>query len=187
MAEVNWRTINIDALDPESPANFDVSTLVPPQPAVSAAEIQSVGQQCRQLLRGGDSEGALTGALQMAPYGGDANVKVFTIRARNAAEERASAAGRAGAYSHETCLLTSLLGRPPGHRRRDPPEHQAGGYDTYVKAHVWSTRGSGAAGHVNEVSLQGHVGRSLQQGTEKHKFAAADRWILANIESDTDG
>lgn len=30
----------------------------------------------KQLLRGGDSEGALRGALESAPYGGDAGVKV---------------------------------------------------------------------------------------------------------------
>jgi len=71
----NWRTINIDLLDPESSSNFDTSTLHPAFAPVSESEIRNVGQQVRQLLRGGDAEGALRGALESAPYGGDANVK----------------------------------------------------------------------------------------------------------------
>ncbi|KAG0653076.1 Arp2 3 complex 16 kDa subunit [Hyphodiscus hymeniophilus] len=71
----NWRTINIDALDPESSSNFDTSTLHPAFAPVSQNEIASLGQQVRQLLRGGDAEGALRGALEGAPYGGDAGVK----------------------------------------------------------------------------------------------------------------
>lgn len=72
----NWRTINIDALDPESSSNFDTTTLHPAFAAVSESEARNVGQQVRQLLRGGDAEGALRGALESAPYGGDAGVKV---------------------------------------------------------------------------------------------------------------
>ncbi|QDS74041.1 hypothetical protein FKW77_009142 [Venturia effusa] len=71
MSLVNWRTINIDALDPDSPANFDLSTLTPDVVPVSAADVQQLATQCRQLLRGGDGEGALRGALENAPYGGD--------------------------------------------------------------------------------------------------------------------
>lgn len=78
MANVNWRTINIDLLDPESSANFSASSLSPPIPAVSAAEVQKLGSQLRQLLRGGDMEGALRGALENAPYGGDEAAKVRT-------------------------------------------------------------------------------------------------------------
>lgn len=76
MANVNWRTINIDLLDPESSANFSTSSLSPSVPTVSAAEVQSLGSQIRQLLRGGDMEGALRGALENAPYGGDGAAKV---------------------------------------------------------------------------------------------------------------
>jgi actin related protein 2/3 complex subunit 5 len=68
----NWRTINIDALDPDSSTNFDTSTLHPPFPSVTDSEIRTIGQQVRQLLRGGDAEGALRGALESAPYGADA-------------------------------------------------------------------------------------------------------------------
>jgi len=71
MAAVNWRTINIDALDPDSPANFDLSTLTPAVAPVSTADVQSLAGQIRQLLRGGDSEGALRGALENPPYGAD--------------------------------------------------------------------------------------------------------------------
>jgi hypothetical protein len=75
----NWRTINIDALDPESPANFDLSSLTPDVVPVPAADVQHLATQCRQLLRGGDSEGALRGALENAPYGSDERGKVCTI------------------------------------------------------------------------------------------------------------
>ncbi|KAH6673232.1 actin-related protein 2/3 complex subunit 5 [Halenospora varia] len=71
----NWRTINIDALDPESSSNFDTSTLHPAFTPVSDNEVRTLGQQVRQLLRGGDAEGALRGALEMAPYGGNDAVK----------------------------------------------------------------------------------------------------------------
>lgn len=72
----NWRTINIDLLDPESSSNFDTTTLHPAFAPVSENEIRGTGQQVKQLLRGGDAEGALRGALESAPYGGDAGVKV---------------------------------------------------------------------------------------------------------------
>jgi len=71
----NWRTINIDALDPDSSLNFDTSTLHPAFPPVSDAEIRTLSGQVRQLLRGGDSEGALRGALENVPYGGDQATK----------------------------------------------------------------------------------------------------------------
>ena len=81
MAVANWRTINIDLLDPESSANFDISSLSPSISSVSAAEVQKLSGQIKQLLRGGDSEAALRGALENAPYGGDAGAKVcFSCR-----------------------------------------------------------------------------------------------------------
>lgn len=76
MANINWRTINIDALDPDSPANFDLKTLTPAVAPVSTADVQNLASQIRQLLRGGDSEGALRGALETAPYGADERGKV---------------------------------------------------------------------------------------------------------------
>ncbi|KAJ9668222.1 hypothetical protein H2201_001651 [Coniosporium apollinis] len=71
MSVTNWRTINIDAYDPDSAANFDLGTLTPAVVPVSTADVQSLAGQIRQLLRGGDSEGALRGALENAPYGAD--------------------------------------------------------------------------------------------------------------------
>ncbi|GAB1729676.1 hypothetical protein D0864_11646 [Hortaea werneckii] len=71
MAEFNWRTINIDALDPESAYNFDLSTLTPAVQPVSTADVQNLSNQIRQLMRGGNAEGALQGALENAPYGAD--------------------------------------------------------------------------------------------------------------------
>jgi len=75
MANINWRTINIDALDPEASVNFDMDSLRQGLVPVSAAEVQSIGAQIRQLLRGGDAEGALRGAMENAPYGGDQEAK----------------------------------------------------------------------------------------------------------------
>ncbi|KAA6407971.1 MAG: Arp2 3 complex subunit ARPC5 [Lasallia pustulata] len=72
---INWRTINIDLLDPDSAANFDTSSLTPAVAPVSASEVQSLAGQIRQLLRAGDAEGALRGALENAPYGGDSHTK----------------------------------------------------------------------------------------------------------------
>ncbi|KKF94318.1 Actin-related protein 2/3 complex subunit 5 [Ceratocystis platani] len=66
-----WRTINIDALEEDSPYNFNTSTLHPPQPEISEAEVRALSTQVRQLLRGGDSEGALRGCLEMPVYNGD--------------------------------------------------------------------------------------------------------------------
>ena len=81
MAQINWRTINIDLLDSESAANFDVLTLLPTGTIVpvTAAEAQTLAGQVRQLLRGGDTEGALRGALENVPYGGDSAAKVRAI------------------------------------------------------------------------------------------------------------
>ena len=69
MANINWRTINIDAYDPESAYNFDLTTLTPAVQPVSSSDVQTLSGQIRQLLRGGNAEGALVGALENAPYG----------------------------------------------------------------------------------------------------------------------
>ncbi|KAK4188790.1 actin-related protein 2/3 complex subunit 5 [Podospora australis] len=65
-----WRTINIDALDPDSSVNFDVSSLSTPQPEISEADARQIAAQVRQLIRGGDPEGALRGALENPVYNG---------------------------------------------------------------------------------------------------------------------
>ncbi|KAF2235402.1 Arp2/3 complex 16 kDa subunit ARPC5 [Viridothelium virens] len=71
MATINYRTIDIDALDPDSAANFDLSSLAPDVVPVLTADVQTLAGQVRQLLRGGDTEGALRGALENVPYGAD--------------------------------------------------------------------------------------------------------------------
>lgn len=79
MANINWRTIDIDALDPDSAANFDLTTFTPNVEPVSTADVQTLSGQVKQLLRGGDQEGALVGALENVPYGADAQGKVGGI------------------------------------------------------------------------------------------------------------
>lgn len=65
-----WRTINVDALDPDSSVNFDVSSLSTSQPEISDADARQIAAQVRQLIRGGDPEGALRGALENPVYNG---------------------------------------------------------------------------------------------------------------------
>ena len=77
MSQLNYRTINIDQLDPESSVNFPMETLLPatlPQPE-SASDAANIATQVRQLLRGGDPEGALRLVLDTAPLGGDDRAK----------------------------------------------------------------------------------------------------------------
>lgn len=77
MANINWRTINIDAYDPDSAQNFDLASVLPttlPAPS-SSGEAAQIAQQVRQLLRAGDSLGALQSALETAPLGGDDQAK----------------------------------------------------------------------------------------------------------------
>ncbi|SPO05681.1 related to subunit of the Arp2/3 complex ARC15 [Cephalotrichum gorgonifer] len=78
-----WRTIDIDALEEDSSVNFDTSTLYPPQPEITEAEVRGLAGQVRQLLRGGDTEGALRGCLDMPVYNGtdaakDAHLQTIT-------------------------------------------------------------------------------------------------------------
>ncbi|KAI6088892.1 Arp2/3 complex 16 kDa subunit ARPC5 [Hypoxylon rubiginosum] len=70
-----WRTINIDALDPDSSQNFDTSTLHPPLPEIGEADVRQLNAQVRQLLRGGDAEGALRGCLESPVYNGSDGAK----------------------------------------------------------------------------------------------------------------
>ncbi|OIW28029.1 Arp2/3 complex 16 kDa subunit ARPC5 [Coniochaeta ligniaria NRRL 30616] len=67
----SWRTINIDALTEDSSLNFDTSSLHPPLPETSESEVRQLANQVRQLLRGGDTEGALRGCLESPVYNGN--------------------------------------------------------------------------------------------------------------------
>lgn len=77
-----WRTINIDALNEDSSVNFDTSTLHPPQPEIDEAEVRQLSGQIRQLLRGGDAEGALRGSLETPVYNGTDAAKVCQQRVK---------------------------------------------------------------------------------------------------------
>ncbi|KAI1269715.1 actin-related protein 2/3 complex subunit 5 [Xylariaceae sp. FL1019] len=70
-----WRTVNIDALDPDSSQNFDTTTLHPPLTELSEADVRGINGQVRQLLRGGDVEGALRGCLENPVYSGSEGAK----------------------------------------------------------------------------------------------------------------
>lgn len=85
-----WRTINIDALQEDSSVNFDTSTLHPPLPEVGEADVRALAGQVRQLLRGGDSEGALRGCLEFPVYNGAeaAKVRVCVPRPTEMADDR---------------------------------------------------------------------------------------------------
>ncbi|QIW95168.1 hypothetical protein AMS68_000686 [Peltaster fructicola] len=79
MAHINWRTINVDALDPETSYNFDLTTLTPAVEPISTADVQTLDGQIRQLIRAGQSEEALRGALENAPYGADEQGKALHL------------------------------------------------------------------------------------------------------------
>lgn len=109
MANINWRTINIDAYDVESATNFPLPSLLPaslPAPS-TAAESAQIAQQVRQLLRAGDSLGALQSALETAPLAGDEQAKqVHTTTVLEVLQGiRQSDASR---------ILTELLGQQGG-------------------------------------------------------------------------
>lgn len=77
MATINYRLIDVDALDPESA--FPAELLTPPCDPIPTSEIQSLATHCRQLLQRGDQEAALVAALENVPYGGDEQGKVFDV------------------------------------------------------------------------------------------------------------
>lgn len=77
MAAINYRTVNVDAYDPESSENFPLESVLPsslPAPSTQG-ETAQIATQVRQLLRAGDSLGALQSALETAPLAGDDSAK----------------------------------------------------------------------------------------------------------------
>lgn len=69
MAAVNYRLIDVDALDPDNA--FPAELLNPQFPTVQIEGVQALSQQARQLLQRGDHESALRFALENVPYGAD--------------------------------------------------------------------------------------------------------------------
>jgi actin related protein 2/3 complex subunit 5 len=103
----NWRTINIDLLDPDSSSNFDTSALHPALDPVSEQDVRALGQHVRQQLRGGDAEGALRTALENAPYGGDAATKEVHLQTVTEVLQSIKA-------SEMTPMLQRIFGAPGG-------------------------------------------------------------------------
>ncbi|RDW86357.1 actin-related protein 2/3 complex subunit 5 family protein [Aspergillus mulundensis] len=77
MSTLNYRTINIDALDPDSPQNFPIESLLPSTlpPSQGPSDAANTATQVRQLLRSGDPAAALIHVLDTAPLGGDEGAK----------------------------------------------------------------------------------------------------------------
>ncbi|KAL4786151.1 actin-related protein 2/3 complex subunit 5 [Aspergillus varians] len=77
MSTLNYRTINIDALDPDSPLNFPIDSLLPPTlpPPSTSSAAATTASQVRQLLRSGDPTAALIHVLDTAPLAGDESAK----------------------------------------------------------------------------------------------------------------
>ena len=124
MAQLNYRTINIDVLDPESSINFPMDTLLPPTlpaPTTSGAAA-SVVNQVRQLLRSGDNEGALRYVLETAPLGGDDRAKevhlaavvevLQGIRQGEMSRVLESVCTGEGGSERADCLMKYLYGSP---------------------------------------------------------------------------
>lgn len=124
MAQLNYRTINIDVLDPESSINFPMDTLLPPTlpaPTTSSAAA-SVVNQVRQLLRSGDNEGALRYVLETAPLGGDDRAKevhlaavvevLQGIRQGEMSRVLESVCTGEGGSERADCLMKYLYGSP---------------------------------------------------------------------------
>jgi len=114
MANINYRTINVDAYDPESSYNFDLTSLQPsslPAPSTSG-EAAQIASQVRQLLRAGDSLGALSSALETAPLAGDEQAKQVHLTTVLEVLQgiRQSDASR---------VLSELLGQPGGNALAD--------------------------------------------------------------------
>ncbi|KAH9227822.1 hypothetical protein K456DRAFT_1848047 [Colletotrichum gloeosporioides 23] len=102
-----WRTINIDALQEDSPHNFDTFTLHPPQPEIDESEVRGLAGQVRQLLRGGDAEGALRGCLEFPVYNGADAAKDAHLQTITEVLQSIKA-------SEMTPLLKSIYGSPGG-------------------------------------------------------------------------
>lgn len=128
MAQVNWRTINIDALDPDSSTNFDLSTLTPGVQPVATEEVQQLANQVRQLLRGGDAEGALKGALENPPYGADDRGKVPPANTIQYMTNK----------RHDETDQTDpdVPGNPRSDRHRGPSINQTSRHDPHAAAHI---------------------------------------------------
>jgi hypothetical protein len=138
----SWRTINIDALMEDSSQNFDVSTLHPPLPETSEAEVRQLAGQVRQLLRGGDAEGALRGCLESPVYNGDHLAKVGYFQSPETVD-----------VGILNLVIVTLLGITSPDRHRGPPIHQSERHDAHAPADLQRTRRQRMSGRAHEISV----------------------------------
>lgn len=171
MAAVNYRTIDVDALDPESSSNFDLSSLTPSLAPVSAADVQNTVSQVRQLLRAGDSEAALRGALETVPYGADQRSKVgHTLRVLAVCEGRRRGDAICGGIeigadigvmkdtewtfgTAATAANGYSLGNACGGRGGDFAIHTPGGHVAPAEPHLPVRGRRGAVRRLDEISV----------------------------------
>ncbi|ANB14900.1 hypothetical protein AWJ20_2514 [Sugiyamaella lignohabitans] len=73
MATVNFRRIDVDALDPDNAPSEDVYPQFPP---VSIQEVTQIGSEAKSALSKGNFSSSLKLLLGSPPYGGDAQTKV---------------------------------------------------------------------------------------------------------------
>ncbi|KFA54872.1 hypothetical protein S40293_09110 [Stachybotrys chartarum IBT 40293] len=148
-----WRTINIDALTEDSSANFDVSTLAPPQPETTEDEVRQISGQVRQLLRGGDAEGALRGALDTPVYNG-------TDAAKDAHLQTIIEVLQSIKASDMSPLLKSIYGSPGGSEALDLQRH--GGRTSRWRIRQVAVQGDAA---VNGLQPDRRTARSIQRAS----------------------
>lgn len=134
MAEFNWRTLNIDALDPESSYNFDLATLTPAVQPVSTQDVQTLSGQIKQLMRAGQSEEALKGALENPPYGADEQGKVR--RGQGSQTQKAHEGQQMLWTPGNQKLRPSETEHSPQHSHGDPAVNTAIRDDTHPAAHL---------------------------------------------------
>jgi hypothetical protein len=156
MADFNWRTLNIDALDPESSYNFDLTTLTPAVQPVSTEDVQTLSGQIKQLMRAGQAEEALKGALENPPYGADEQGKVRQARAH---QYHSTEKTECGLQHSERTIAKRFFGLtecPPQHSHRDLAVNTAIGNDAHPAAHLPVRRWFGGLRYSYEVPLQGN-------------------------------
>ena len=176
MTNVNYRTLNVDAYDPDSTLNFPLSSLLPsslPAPS-NASESASIAQQIRQLLRAGDSEGAVRGVLETAPLGGDDQAKqvhlstvievLQGIRQSDVSRVLQSLVAEEGGTARGDTLMKylykgmSLQSEPSGTLARKPtgtglsPQSTGGGFSQVQGRNI----GDGGSGQAMSVLLSWH-------------------------------
>ncbi|KAJ5736100.1 uncharacterized protein N7483_001225 [Penicillium malachiteum] len=171
MSQINYRTINIDQLDPESSANFPMETLLPatlPQPETST-DAANVATQVRQLLRGGDTEGALRHVLDTAPLGGDDRAKevhlatvievLQGIRQAEMTRVLEGVCGSDGGAERADCLMKYLykgMSAPAPSNGAQPPRKTVSPQETGFSQVQARNVGEGGGGQQMSVLLNWH-------------------------------